>query len=92
MTTYKKGAYATAAAYGIGTGVLMQLGIGYIGEKMLTKAKTLPGLTVAIGAYMAMAYAGTFLSVGSGLMVAGSVLEASEVKEDTDDVDEDTSE
>lgn len=92
MTTYKKGAYATAAAYGIGTGVLMQLGIGYIGEKMLTKAKTLPGLTVAIGAYMVMAYAGTFLSVGSGLMVAGSVLEASEVKEDTDDVDEDTSE
>lgn len=91
-TTYKNGTFASAAVYGIGTGVLMQLGIGYIGEKLLTKAKSIPGLTVAIGVYMLMAYAGTFASVGSGMLVASSILEAGKVEEETNDVDEDTSE
>ena len=91
-TTYKRGTKATAAVWGIGTGVLMQIGIGYIGEKLLMKPKTIPGLTVAVGAYVLMAYAGAYASVGSGMLVASSILEAGKVEEETNDVDEDTSE
>ena len=91
-TTYKRGTKATAAVWGIGTGVLMQIGIGYIGEKLLMKPKTIPGLTVAVGAYVLMTYAGAYASVGTGCIVWNAVMEAGKVEEETDDVDEDTSE
>lgn len=92
MTKYRDGALTTSAVCGIGTAVLMQTGIGYICEKILNRSRTFPGLAVRILATMVMTYAGAYASTAAGFMVANSVLDAYEVDEEPEDVEDDASE
>ena len=92
MTKYRDGALTTSAVCGIGTAALMQTGVGYICERILNKPRTIPGVAVGVLASLVITYAGAYASTAAGFMVANSVLDAYEVDEEPEDVEDDASE